>query len=92
MKSACRSCSRKFWLGFGVGASVGQIPSDEHAVKASGASPAGPGDNDVSTEHGVDLATASFLGEVWDSYGGCFAGVKLVIPAACRPLPVGGAA
>jgi hypothetical protein len=56
------------------------------------ASPAGPGDNDVSTEHGVDLATASFLGEVWDSYGGCFAEVKLVIPAACRPLPVGGAA
>ena len=26
---------------------------------------------------------ASFLGEVWDSYGGRFADVKLVIPAAC---------
>jgi uncharacterized phage-associated protein len=70
----------------------GPVPSDEHAVKASGASPAGPGDNEVSTGPGVDLATASFLGEVWDSYGGCFAEVKLVIPAACRQLPVGGAA
>jgi len=69
------------------------VPSDEHAVKASGGSPAGPGDNDVpTTGPGVDLATASFLGEVWDSYGGCFAEVKLVIPAAGRPLPVGGAA
>ncbi len=70
----------------------GPVPSDEHTVKASGSSPAGPGDNDESTGHGVDLATASFLGEVWDGYGGCFAGGKLVIPAACRPLPVGGAA
>jgi hypothetical protein len=40
----------------------------------------------------VDIATASFLGEVWDSYGGCFAEVKLVIPATRRRLPVGGAA
>jgi len=70
----------------------GPVPSGEHAVNASGASPAGPGGDGASTGHGVDRATASFLGEVWDSYGGCFADVKLVIPADCRQLPVGGAA
>jgi uncharacterized phage-associated protein len=68
----------------------GPVPSDEHAVKASGVSAAGPGDHDAFTGPGVDLTTASFLGEVWDSYGGCFAHVKLVLPAARRQLPVGG--
>jgi hypothetical protein len=53
------------------------VAPDGHAVAAAGVSPA---------------ATASFLGEVWDSYGGCFAEVKLVIPATRRRLPVGGAA
>jgi uncharacterized phage-associated protein len=67
----------------------GPTPSGE---KASGISTAGPGNDGASTGHGVDPATASFLGEVWDSYGGCFADVKLVIPAARRQLPVGGAA
>jgi len=68
----------------------GLVPSDEHAVKASGVSATGPGDDDASAGHSVDLATASFLGEVWDSYGGCFADVKLVFPAR-QHLPVGGA-
>jgi hypothetical protein len=63
------------------------VPPDGHAVKASG-----PGHDGASTGHGVDLATASFLGEVWDGYGGCFADVKLVMPATRRQLPVGGAA
>jgi len=49
----------------------------------SAAGPAGPGDGDAASGHDIDPATASFLGEVWDSYGGFFAGVKLVIPAAC---------
>ena len=69
----------------------GPVQPDEHTVESSGVSPTGPGDDGVVTGHGVDLATASFLGEVWDSYGGCFADVKLVIPAAGRRLPVGGA-
>jgi uncharacterized phage-associated protein len=62
----------------------GPVPPDEHTVRASGVSPAGPGDNDAFTGPGVDLTTASFLDEVWDSYGGCFANVKLVLPAAGR--------
>jgi len=37
----------------------------------------------VGSRYYIDPATASFLGEVWDSYGGRFADVKLVIPAAC---------
>ena len=41
------------------------------------------GAGDVVTGHDIDPATASFLGEVWEGYGGCFADVKLVIPAAC---------
>jgi len=65
----------------------GPVPPDGHAVKASG-----PGNDGASTGHDVDLATASFLGEVWDGYGGCFADVKLVMPATRRQLPVGGAA
>jgi len=73
-----------------AGPAGGLVPPDEHAVRASGVSAAGPGD-DAFTGHSVDLATASFLGEVWDSYGGCFADVKLVFPAARRHLPVGGA-
>jgi len=68
------------------------VVPDGHAVAAAGASPAGPGNDGAPTGPGVDLATASFLGEVWDSYGGCFADVKLVIPATHRRLPVGGAA
>ena len=68
------------------------VPSGDHVVKAAGAAAAGQGDDDAFTGHGVDLATASFLGEVWDGYGGCFADVKLVMPATRRQLPVGGAA
>ena len=68
------------------------VAPDGHAVAAAGASPAGPGNDGAATGPGVDLATASFLGEVWDSYGGCFADVKLVIPATRRQLPVSGAA
>jgi uncharacterized phage-associated protein len=68
----------------------GPVPSGEHAAKASQVSPAGPEDDDAFTGHGVDMATASFLSEVWDGYGGCFADVKLVFPAARRQLPVGG--
>jgi hypothetical protein len=48
---------------------------------------AGPEDDGAFTGHDVDPATASFLGEIWDTYGGCFADVKLVIPAARRHLP-----
>jgi len=69
----------------------GPVPPGQNAVKASGVIPAGPGDDDKFSGHGVDLATASFLGEVWDSYGGCFADVKLVTPATRRQMPVGGA-
>jgi len=52
-------------------------------ASTSGARLTGPGAGDVVTGHDIDPATASFLGEVWDSYGGRFADVKLVIPAAC---------
>ena len=62
------------------------VPSGEHPVKAPGSSPAGPGDDGKVTGHGVDLATASFLGEVWDGYGGCFPDVKLVNPAGRAPV------
>ena len=68
------------------------VPPAERAVKASGACVTGPEDDEVSTGRDVDPATASFLGEVWDTYGGCFADVRLVIPADRRRLPVGGAA
>jgi len=69
------------------------VPQAERAVKTSGACPAGPEDDDAFTGHDVDPATASFLGEVWDTYGGRFADVRLVVPAARRgPVSVGGAA
>jgi len=56
------------------------------AVQTSRACPAGPADDDANTRHDVDPATAGFLGEVFDTYGGCFADVRLVIPAAHRHL------
>ena len=62
-------------------------PQAGHAVTASGACLTGPGNDDAFTGHDVDPATASFLGEVWDTYGGCFADVKLVIPASAQRLP-----
>jgi uncharacterized phage-associated protein len=62
-------------------------PQAGHAVTASGACLTGPGNDDASTGHDVDPATASFLAEVWDTYGGCYADVKLVIPARRRQLP-----
>lgn len=62
-------------------------PQAGHAVTASGACITRPGNSDAFTGHDVDPATASFLGEVWDTYGGCFADVKLVIPASRRQLP-----
>ena len=62
------------------------MPQPGRAVQASGASPAGPADDDTHTRNDVDPATAGFLGEVWDTYGGCFADVRLVIPAAHRHL------
>jgi hypothetical protein len=62
----------------------------------------GAADDDAYTRHDVDPATAGFLGEVWDTYGGCFAEVRLVIPATHQHLhgtsphrdqvPVGGTA
>ena len=64
----------------------GLVPSDDHAARASGVSAAGPGDDDASTGPGVDRATACFLGEVWDGYGGCFPDVKLVNPAGRAPV------
>jgi uncharacterized phage-associated protein len=63
------------------------VPQAGHAVKISGACLTGPGNDDASDEHDVDPATASFLGEIWDTYGGGFADVKLVIPAGRRQLP-----
>ena len=62
-------------------------PQAGDTVTASGACLTGPGNDDASTGHDVDPATASFLGEVWDTYGGCFADVKLVIPVSSRQLP-----
>jgi uncharacterized phage-associated protein len=72
------------------------VPQTDGAVQAAGAA-----DDDAYTRHDVDPATAGFLGEVWDTYGGCFAEVRLVIPAT-HPLhgtsphrdqvPVGGTA
>jgi uncharacterized phage-associated protein len=53
------------------------------AARTSGARLTGPQTVDAIPGHDIDPATASFLGEVWDSYSGCFAEVKLVIPAAC---------
>jgi hypothetical protein len=62
---------------------------------------AGLADDDACTRHDVDPATAGFLAEVWDSYGGCFAEVRLVIPATHHlhgtaphrdQVPVGGTA
>jgi hypothetical protein len=49
----------------------------------SGAGLTGLGAGDPVAGHDIDPATASFLDEVWDGYGGCFADVKLVIPGAC---------
>jgi uncharacterized phage-associated protein len=78
------------------------LPQTGSAVQTAGACPAGPADDDARTRHDVDPATARFLGEVWDSYGGCFADVRLVIPATHQHLrgtapnrdqvPVGGTA
>jgi uncharacterized phage-associated protein len=53
------------------------------AASTSGARLTGPHAVDAIAGHDIDPATASFLGEVWDSYSGRFADVKLVIPAAC---------
>jgi len=52
------------------------VPQTDGAVQAAGAA-----DDNACTWHDVDPATAGFLGEVWDTYGGCFAEVRLVIPA-----------
>jgi len=62
------------------------MPQADHAVQTVGAWPAGPADDDAYTGHEVDSATAGFLGEVWHTYGGCFADVILVIPAAHQHL------
>jgi hypothetical protein len=59
----------------------------EQAVAPFGVCLTGPGNDDAFTGHDVDPVTARFLGEVWDTYGGCFADVKLVIPAGRRRLP-----
>jgi uncharacterized phage-associated protein len=48
--------------------------------------PAGAAGDDTGIRHDVDPATAGFLGEVWDTYGGCFADVRLVIPATHQHL------
>jgi uncharacterized phage-associated protein len=73
------------------------VPQTDRRVQASG-----PADDDAYSRHDVDPATAGFLGEVWDTYGGCFADVRLVIPATHQHLhgtsphrdqvPVGGTA
>jgi len=52
-------------------------------ASTSGASLNRLGAGDPIAGHDIDPATASFLDEVWDGYGGCFADVKLVIPVAC---------
>ena len=62
------------------------MPQPGRVVQTSGTWPAGPTDEGADTRHDVDSATAGFLGEVWDSYGGCFADVRLVIPAANQHL------
>ena len=67
-------------------------PQAGHTVTTPGACLTEPGNDDAFTGHHVDPATASFLGEVWDTYGGCFADVRLVIPAGRGRLPVGGSA
>jgi uncharacterized phage-associated protein len=53
------------------------------AASTSGDCRTGPQAGDALGGHDIDRATARFLGEVWDGYGGCSAAVKLVIPAAC---------
>ena len=58
----------------------------DRAVQTADACPAGPADDDTHTRHDVDPATAGFLCEVWDTYGGCFADVRLVIPATHQHL------
>jgi len=78
------------------------MPQPAHVVQTAGACPAGPADDHAHTRHDVDPATAGFLGEVWDTYGGCFADVRLVMPATHQHLhrtvpnrdqvPVGGTA
>ncbi len=62
------------------------MPQTDRAVQTAGACPAGAADDDAHTPHDVDPATAGFLGEVWDTYGGCFADVRLVIPATQQHL------
>jgi uncharacterized phage-associated protein len=62
------------------------MPPPGHAVQTSGACPGGPAADDANTRPDVDPATAGFLGEVWDTYGGCFADVRLVIPATHQHL------
>jgi uncharacterized phage-associated protein len=57
------------------------VPQTDYAVQAPG-----PADDDAYTRQNVDPATAGFLGEVWDTYGGCFAEVRLVIPATHQHL------
>ena len=59
-----------------------EVPTGTPA-STSGARLTGPQAADAIAGHDIDPATASFLGEVWDSYSGCFAEVKLVIPAPC---------
>jgi uncharacterized phage-associated protein len=78
------------------------VPGGPVVTRADGAVQAsGPADDDACTRHDVDPATAGFLAEVWDSYGGCFAEVRLVIPATHHlhgtaphrdQIPVGGTA
>jgi uncharacterized phage-associated protein len=74
------------------------MPQPGRAVPASGAWPTGAADGDATIRHDVDPATAGFLAEVWDTYGGCFADVRLVIPATHKTalnrdqVPVGGTA
>jgi uncharacterized phage-associated protein len=73
------------------------VPQIDGEVQAAVAA-----DDDAYTRHDVDPATAGFLGEVWDTYGGRFAEVRLVIPATHQYLhgtsphrdqvPVGGTA
>jgi uncharacterized phage-associated protein len=78
------------------------VPGGPVVTRADGAVQAsGLADDDACTRHDVDPATAGFLAEVWDSYGGCFAEVRLVIPATHHlhgtaphrdQVPVGGTA
>ena len=78
------------------------MPQTDSAGQTADACPAGTADDDTHTRYDVDPATAGFLGEVWDTYGGCFADVRLVIPATHQhrhrtapnrdQVPVGGTA